>query len=218
MPGTRPSGTVYRFYGTCSVRGSGSEPCPAAPSAGAGRPTFPDPLTIAVDTLLCGWSLLGPYASPPTAVFHWVVIRLLSANGAFPAWVAPCWPRREWCPDRLRLSVAVPRRLPSAQPCVGHTPTVFFTVSSGFRGRVGPVEPFLPPQRFVLKSDVVRGGSSPFLACCHLRSTGRVFQGWCKGEGPATLPLSAHELAGFLIFHTSGDFSRLWPTCAVWLC
>ena len=73
---------------------------------------FPDPLAVAVDAFLFDWSHLELYAFPPTAVLRRVINKLLSAQGTFLTLIAPFWPRQEWFPDLLRLSVDTPRLLP----------------------------------------------------------------------------------------------------------
>ena len=73
---------------------------------------FPDPVAIASDAFLFDWNHLELYAFPPTAVIRRVINKLLSAQGTFLTLIAPFWPRQEWFPDLLRLSVDVPRLLP----------------------------------------------------------------------------------------------------------
>ena len=73
---------------------------------------FPDPRAIASDAFLFNWDHLELYAFPPTALVRKVINKLLSAEGTLLTLIAPFWPRQEWFPDLLRLSVDTPRLLP----------------------------------------------------------------------------------------------------------
>ena len=73
---------------------------------------FPDPMAIASDAFLFNWNHLELYAFPPPAVIRRVINKLLTAQGTYLTLIAPFWPRQEWFPDLLRLSVDTPRLLP----------------------------------------------------------------------------------------------------------
>ena len=73
---------------------------------------FPDPMAITSDAFLFDWNHLELYAFPPTGVLRKVVNKLMSAQGTFLTLIAPFWPRQEWFPDLLRLSIDTPRFLP----------------------------------------------------------------------------------------------------------
>lgn len=73
---------------------------------------FPDPMAIATDAFLFNWNQKELYAFPPMAIIRQVINKLQTSQDTYLTLIAPFWPRKEWFPDLLRLSVDAPRLLP----------------------------------------------------------------------------------------------------------
>ena len=74
---------------------------------------FPDPLAIATDAFLFSWDHKDLYAFPPFPMIRKVLNKLCQAQGTSLILIAPFWPRKEWFPDLIQVTVDTPRLLPT---------------------------------------------------------------------------------------------------------
>ena len=74
---------------------------------------FPDPLAIATDAFLFSWDHKDLYAFPPFPMIRKVLNKLCQAQGTSLILIAPFWPRKEWFPDLIQVTVDAPRLLPT---------------------------------------------------------------------------------------------------------
>jgi hypothetical protein len=72
---------------------------------------FPHQQAVHRDALTLNWSKMYAYAFPPIAILS-LVLRKIATEETIVILIAPIWPRREWYPLLLNLSVDCPRRLP----------------------------------------------------------------------------------------------------------
>lgn len=73
---------------------------------------FKDPMAIATDAFLFNWDHQELYAFPPFAAIRQVLVKLQASQGTTLILIAPFWPRKEWFPDLVQMSLDVPRLLP----------------------------------------------------------------------------------------------------------
>ena len=72
---------------------------------------IPEPESWKVDSLVQSWEGLYGYAYPPTALIRQTLNKLILHRAEL-ILIAPLWPKQEWFPDLLRLSIAFPLVLP----------------------------------------------------------------------------------------------------------
>ena len=72
---------------------------------------IPEPEAWKVDSLVQSWEGLYAYAYPPTALIRQTLNKLILHRAEL-ILIAPLWPKQEWFPDLLRLSIAFPLVLP----------------------------------------------------------------------------------------------------------
>ena len=72
---------------------------------------IPEPEAWKVDSLVQSWEGLYAYAYSPTALIRQTLNKLILHRAEL-ILIAPLWPKQEWFPDLLRLSIAFPLVLP----------------------------------------------------------------------------------------------------------
>ena len=72
-----------------------------------------DPMAAGTDVFLQEWDDLQAYAFPPFALVRQVLNKLRSCKRTLLTLIAPFWPQKEWFPELLSLSMALPVALPS---------------------------------------------------------------------------------------------------------
>ena len=72
---------------------------------------IPEPEAWKVDSLVQSWEGLYAYAYPPTTLIRQTLNELILHRAEL-ILIAPLWPKQEWFPDLLRLSIAFPLVLP----------------------------------------------------------------------------------------------------------
>ena len=72
---------------------------------------IPEPEAWKVDSLVQSWEGLYAYAYPPTALIRQTLNKLILHRAEL-ILITPLWPKQEWFPDLLRLSIAFPLVLP----------------------------------------------------------------------------------------------------------
>ena len=72
-----------------------------------------NPMAAGTDAFLQSWDGLQAYAFPPFSLIQQILNKLRSCKGTLLTLIAPSWSQKEWFPDLLSLSVAVPVVLPS---------------------------------------------------------------------------------------------------------
>ena len=72
---------------------------------------IPEPEAWKVDSLVQSWEGLYAYAYPPTSLIRQTLNKLILHRAELIR-IAPLWPKQEWFPDLLRLSIAFPLVLP----------------------------------------------------------------------------------------------------------
>ena len=68
---------------------------------------IPEPEAWKVDSLVQSWEGRYAYAYPPTALIRQTLNKLILHRAQL-ILIAPLWPKQEWFPDLLRLSIAFP--------------------------------------------------------------------------------------------------------------
>jgi len=70
-------------------------------------------MAIATDAFLFNWDHRELYAFPPFQTIRKLLVKLQASRGTTLILIAPFWPRKEWFPDLLQMTIDAPHLLPT---------------------------------------------------------------------------------------------------------